>query len=311
MRDFHTPVLAREVIDLLKIVPGGCYCDATVGGGGHAELILEHSSPDGKLIGVDQDQAAVEFCKERLARFGDRVTLLKGNFGNLARLLDEQKVGPLDGLLLDLGVSSHQFDTPSRGFSLSQEGPVDMRMDPEEERTAAKLIADSKEEELARIIWKLGEERASRKIARAIKKAQEKGELQSTIDLAQVVAGAVRARGHRKIHPATRTFMALRMAVNDELGVLARLLDSFGDLLRPGGRIAIISFHSLEDRAVKTQFGQLSKSCVCPPDLPVCACNRTPKLKFVNKKPIFAKQEEVTENHRARSARLRVAERLP
>jgi 16S rRNA (cytosine1402-N4)-methyltransferase len=296
--------MVQQVLDALRVTPGGRYCDATVGLGGHASHLLQHSAPDGQLVGLDRDPEAIRACRDRLEPFGNRATLYQGNFAQVVDILKQLGLVPVDGLLLDLGVSSYQLDTPRRGFSFVADGPLDMRMDPGGSITGARLSPD----ELARVIREYGEERASKKIARAIKQAHESGELKGTADLARVVAAVVRSQPSRKrskIHPATRSFMALRMKVNDELGCLHRFLDTFTEALRPGGRVAVISFHSLEDRAVKQRFATLAHPCTCPPDLPVCGCGKQPQVSIVTRRP-----HELSKNPRARSARLRVAERL-
>jgi 16S rRNA (cytosine1402-N4)-methyltransferase len=305
--------MVQQVLEALRVTPGGRYCDATVGLGGHARHLLQHSAPDGQLVGLDRDPDAISACKDRLEPFGDRATLYQDNFAKVVDILEQLGMVPVDGLLLDLGVSSYQLDTPHRGFSFAADGPLDMRMDPDGGITAAELIARLSPDELARVIRDYGEERASKKIARAIKQAHESGELKGTADLARVVAAAVRSRPSRqrsKIHPATRSFMALRMKVNDELGCLHRFLDTFTEALRPGGRVAVISFHSLEDRAVKQRFANLARPCTCPPDLPVCGCGKRPQVSIVTRRPLRPSPHELSVNPRARSARLRVAERL-
>lgn len=305
--------MVRQVLDALRVTPGGRYCDATVGLGGHASHLLQHSAPDGQLVGLDRDPEAISACKDRLEPFGGRATLYQGNFAMVVDILKQLGMVPVDGLLLDLGVSSYQLDTPRRGFSFIADGPLDMRMDPGRGITAAELIAQMSSDELARVIREYGEERASKKIARSIKQAHASGELRGTADLARVVAAAVRnqpSRKRSKIHPATRSFMALRMKVNDELGCLHRFLETFTEALKPGGRVAVISFHSLEDRVVKQRFSTLAHPCTCPPDLPVCGCGRQPQVSIVTRRPLRPSPHELSKNPRARSARLRVAERL-
>lgn len=303
-----------EVLDALHVVPGGRYCDGTVGGGGHVAQILDRSAPDGMVLGLDRDADAIDRAGRRLAPYGRRVRLCQGNFADVASLLAELGMVPVDGLLLDLGVSSFQLDEPGRGFSFSTDGPLDMRMDPAGDALpAGALIAQLSEQELSQLIREYGEEPASRRIARAIKRAQDGGEIQRTADLARVVTAALgerRPRRHSTIHPATRTFMALRMAVNDELGSLQRFLDTFTETLRPGGRVAVIAFHSLEDRAVKRAFARLANPCVCPPALPLCCCGRVASVSVVTRRPLRPSDAEQSGNPRSRSARLRVAERL-
>jgi 16S rRNA (cytosine1402-N4)-methyltransferase len=315
--DAHIPVMPNQVLDGLAVRPGLRYCDATLGLGGHTEQILQRSAPDGEVVAIDRDPAALERSKRRLAPFGGRVRFCQGNFADVVSILEDLGLVPVDGLLLDLGVSSLQLDQAERGFSFSADGPLDMRMDPTQGQSASELIAQLSEAELARVIRDYGEQPASRAIARAIKRAHTSGELQGTSDLARVVASVVRSRARRgrrgrrsKIHPATRTFMALRMAVNDELGSLHRLLDTFTEAIRPGGRVAVITFHSLEDRAVKRRFVNLADPCTCPPSLPVCCCNKQPQLSLVTRRPLRPEEAEVEANPRARSSKLRVAERI-
>ncbi len=309
---WHKPVMAQQVKELLRVQPGGLYCDGTLGGGGHARVILEASAPDGRLVGLDRDPAALARNQQLLpSSFGDRITLAHGNFADVVEILSDLGMVPVDGLLLDLGVSSHQLDTADRGFSFRHEGPLDMRMDTTGGQSARDFIEQSTESELAWVIQSYGEQRASRRVARAIKQALDRGELNSTADLARVVSGAVPgSRKPRRIHPATRTFQALRMAVNDELGSLERFLETFDQVLRPGGRVAIIAFHSLEDRAVKRRFAKLANPCTCPPGLPVCACGLEPTVSLLTRKPRRPLDDEVAENPRSRSARLRAVEVL-
>jgi 16S rRNA (cytosine1402-N4)-methyltransferase len=308
----HTSVMVGEVLDALAVGTGRTYCDATVGGGGHARAILERSAPDGRLIGIDRDPVALEASRAALSSFGERATLCHGNFAELCALLARAGLQPVDGVLVDLGVSSQQLTTAERGFGFTHDGPLDMRMDPGARPTAAKLIAELPERELARVIRDYGEEPASTRIARAVKRAHARGALAGTADLARVVADALGGRRPRagRIHPATRTFMALRMAVNDELGALARFLATFSEALRPGGRVVVIAFHSLEDRAVKQAFARLANPCSCPPSLPLCACGRRPQIKVLTRRPLRASPAEVAANPRSRSARLRAAEVL-
>lgn len=304
--------MAEEVLEALGVAPGRSYCDATVGGGGHARQILERGAPDGRLLGLDRDPHALRRSAEVLAPFGERVTLCQGSFGDVLEILSRLGMTAVDGFLLDLGVSSHQLDTPERGFSLSADGPLDMRMDPSSRPSAAELIASLSEEDLARVIREYGEEPSSRRIARAIKRAESRGQLAGTADLKRAVLEGIGPRQARqsKIHPATRTFMALRMAVNDELGALQRFLDTFTEALRPGGRVAVISFHSLEDRLVKECFARLAHPCVCPPGLPVCGCGRRPRARAITRRPLRPSAAEVAANPRARSAKLRAIEGL-
>lgn len=286
---------------MLQPRTGGVYVDGTVGAGGHAAAILQRSAPDGRLYGLDRDPAALEIARQRLAQFGDRVHLFHCNFDQLARL----ELPPADGILLDLGLSSMQLDRPERGFSFQQAGPLDMRMNPTAGQTAADLVNNLPEQELADLIYQYGEERHSRRIARAIVRARP---IHSTVELARLVAGAGRS-GSRRIHPATRTFQALRIATNDELGALERTLPQAIARLKPGGRLAVISFHSLEDRIVKHFFRREARDCICPPKQPICTCQHQATVQIITKKPITPDLAEQDQNPRSRSAKLRVAEK--
>lgn len=278
--------------------------DGTVGAGGHTAALLAASAPDGQVFGFDRDQSALDLAKRQLAQFGQRVHLFHANFDRLAQTARAHNLPPADGILLDLGVSSMQFDQPERGFSFQAEGPLDMRMDASAGPTATDLVNSLPEEELANLIYRYGEERHSRRIARAIVKARP---LSSTAELAQLVLRASRSE-RTKIHPATRTFQALRIAVNDELGALERTLPQALACLNPGGRLAVISFHSLEDRIVKNYFRQEAQDCICPPEQPVCTCRHKATIDIITKRPITASLVEIDANPRARSAKLRVVE---
>ncbi|MCG3210643.1 MAG: Ribosomal RNA small subunit methyltransferase H [Anaerolineae bacterium] len=301
----HQPVLLSETIHALQPRSGGVYIDGTVGAGGHAAAILAASAPAGQLHGFDQDQQALELAEQNLAEFGSRVNLYHANFKQLPHIARLYHLPPADGILLDLGVSSMQFDQPERGFSFQFDGPLDMRMDPSHGQTAADLVNSLPEEELANLIYKYGEETHSRRIARAIIKARP---LHRTVELANVVSGAVRIKGRPKIHPATRTFQALRIAVNNELTVLEQVLPQALALLKPKGRLAVISFHSLEDRIVKQYFKQESQDCICPPEQLFCTCQHKAIINIITKKPITPSLAEIERNSRARSAKLRVVE---
>jgi len=302
----HVPVLYDQVLVGLSVRPGGRYIDATIGAGGHAAGILHASAPDGLLLGLDADPEAVAFTRQVLRPFGQRLILQVANFRHLAQVARALGFGQVDGVLLDLGLSSRQLADASRGFSFSQDGPLDMRFDPTQGPDAAELVNGLPEAELADLLWRYGEERFARRIARAIVAARP---VTTTAQLAGVVARTV---GHReRLHPATRTFQALRMAVNDELSALAQALPQARDLLRPGGRLAVISFHSLEDRLVKRFFQDEAQDCLCPPDMPVCTCGHRASLRLINRRPIRPDEREIAANPRSRSARLRVAERLP
>lgn len=310
----HTPVLETEVLALLAPRPGGLYCDGTLGGGGHARRVLEGSAPDGRLIGIDRDREALAAAGARLAEYGDRVTLLHGTFGHMDEVLAEAGVsGPLDGILLDLGLSSPQLDHAGRGFSFSRQGPIDMRMDQSRGETAFELLRRLTADELADILRELGEERYSKRIARTIKEALRQGALHDTVELAELVAGAIPAQVKRqmKVHPATRTFQALRIAINAELAELDRFLEVFPALLAPGGRCVIISFHSLEDRRVKQVFRDLAWTSRLPAHLALAAGERVePVCVPITRKPVFASDDEVARNPRARSARVRACEKV-
>ena len=307
----HLPVLAAEVMELLAPCPGGVYLDGTLGGGGHSELILERIGPEGLLIGIDRDQSALAAASERLIRFGVRFRAVQGSFGDLAAILSQQGITALDGLLLDLGVSSHQLDTADRGFSFRMDGPLDMRMDRSRGATAADLLQELSVEELERIIKEYGEERWARKIAQRIDQARQEEPLVTTLQLAELVSRTIPRRFQEdRIHPATRTFQALRMAVNRELEQAEQgVRDGIG-LLKPGGRIAVITFHSLEDRLIKQLYREAATGCICPPKIPYCICTNRPKVRVLTNRPVVAGAEETADNPRARSAKLRVAEKL-
>jgi 16S rRNA (cytosine1402-N4)-methyltransferase len=306
MEERHVPVLLEEVIDGLRVEPGGRYIDGTIGGGGHAHAILTASSPDGVLLGLDRDPAALDAAGARLTGYEGRFELVHGSFARLAEIASAHDFVPVDGVLLDLGLSSLQLAGADRGFSFLVDGPLDMRFDPtSNERTAGYLVNHLSSEDLADILYKYGEERRSRRIARAIVEARP---LQTTRELADVVERAVGGRRER-LHPATLVFQALRIAVNEELTALERALPQVVDLLVPGGRMAVIAFHSLEDRIVKRFMRRESRDCICPPGLPICACDHEATLDVITRRPIQPTDEEVRINSRSRSARLRIAER--
>ena len=306
----HKPVLLNQCLDGLNIRPGGIYVDGTLGRAGHS-LEIAKRLIGGRLIAIDRDQAALDAAPARLEGYMDRVTLVRGNFSGLADILSGLGVDGVDGMLFDLGVSSPQLDDGSRGFSYLQDAPLDMRMDQSAPLTAREVVNGWSQEELKRILWQYGEERYSGPIAAAMVRAREQTPIETTGQLAEIIRGAMPAKARReKQHPAKRSFQAIRIAVNDELGELERLLDSALDALRPGGRLAVISFHSVEDRLVKTAYGEWAKGCTCPPDFPVCVCGKSPKVKLIGKRPIVADEKELEENPRARSAKLRLAEKL-
>ncbi len=302
----HQSVLYQAIIDTLRPRSPQRMVDATVGAGGHAWGILQASSPDGQLLGLDLDPQALAIASQRLASFGSRVILVQASYTTLLQQLAQIGWEDVQGVVLDLGVSSMQLDTAARGFSFQAEGPLDMRFSPLQPRSAADLVNHLPEAELADILWRYGEERLSRRIARSIVQARP---LQTTQALAEVVARAAGRHGGR-LHPATRTFQALRIAVNEELRAIETVLPQAVQALAPGGRLAVISFHSLEDRIVKHYFRRESSDCICPPGQPVCTCGHKAILKEVNRKPIEADAAEIKGNPRARSARLRIAEKL-
>ncbi len=306
----HTPVLLREAVDLLAPKPGGIYVDGTVGAGGHAAEILIRSSPDGVLVGLDQDADAVERSRATLARFGIRAIIRQANYRDLPEVLTRVGYKQVDGVLLDLGVSWFHLKSPERGFSFMLEGPLDMRMDRSRQQTAADIVNTLPRADLAKIIREYGEERRAGAIARAIEKARAREPIRTTVQLARIVSGVFPPYPRRRIHPATLTFQALRIAVNDEIGALREGLGRIIPLLKSGARLAVISFHSLEDRVVKQTFARTAKGCVCPPKMPVCTCNQRPSLKVVTSRPIMPGTEEMERNPAARSAKLRGAEKL-
>lgn len=307
----HVSVLPGEVLELLAPRPGGIYLDGTVGGGGHARLVLEASSPDGRLIGFDRDPAALAAAAALLAPFGERVTLCRGNFAEIDEQLAALGINQVDGILLDLGVSSHQLDTPERGFSFREDGPLDMRMDPAQPASAADLLARADTEELKRIFREYGEERWAGRIAREIVRVRGETPLVTTRQLAELVCRAVPG-GYvpQRIHPATRVFQSLRIAVNGELDALAVGLAAAMRSLRPGGRLVVISFHSLEDRLVKQGFRAAANPCSCPPRLPVCACGRAAEIRILTPRGVRPAEAEIIANPRSRSAVLRAIEKL-
>jgi len=301
----HTPVLFEQVLEWLKPAPGGRYIDATLGLGGHAAGILERSAPDGRLLGIDRDPQALALAESRLAGYGDRLVTRRGSFDELERIAEEAGFTQVDGILFDLGVSSLQLDDAERGFSFQTSGPLDMRMGPDTRESAADIVNTWPEQELARVIYEFGEERHARRIARAICMQRP---FYDTASLAAVVARAAGPSG--RIHPATRTFQALRIAVNDELGALQRALPQAVTCLLPYGRLVVIAFHSLEDRIVKQFISREVRACICPAGMPVCTCGHRATLQLGTRKPVTADASEVARNPRSRSARLRAASKL-
>lgn len=307
----HIPILRETVVSLLNPRRGGVFVDGTLGGGGHAEAVLERLPEGGRLYGIDRDGAAIAAASARLARFGEAFTAIRGNFFDMKRLLAAQGVTEVDGILLDLGVSSHQLDTPQRGFSYHEDAPLDMRMDPSASLSAYDVVNGYPAEELARIIREYGEERYASRVANAIVREREKAPLNSTVRLAEIVKLALPAPARREAqHPARRTFQALRIEVNSELEGLSAALNDAHDLLRSGGVLAVITFHSLEDRIAKQAFKTFEHPCTCDPHAPVCTCGKTPTAKVLTKKPIVADEAELQQNPRARSAKLRAIQKL-
>lgn len=306
MKTEHLPVMAAEVVRFLVTRTDGTYVDCTVGAGGHARMIL-NNAPEGTLLGIDLDRSALETAAARLSDFGDRAMLVQGNFADLATIAGEQGLERVDGALFDLGFSSMQLDDPARGFSYRSEGPIDMRMDQSSGAGAGRLLERISERDLAQIIREFGEERRAHPIARSVIEARERGELESTADLAAAVIAT--KPGHRS-KTLSRVFQALRIAINRELENLSEGLAQAVDLLRAGGRVTVISYHSLEDRMVKRYFATCERPCVCPRDIPQCVCGRVPTLKVVTRRVVRPSDAEVARNPRARSAKLRVAEKL-
>jgi 16S rRNA (cytosine1402-N4)-methyltransferase len=305
---FHEPVMVKEVIDALLVNKKGIYVDGTLGGAGHAYAILKDT--DSFLVGIDCDDEALLFAEKRLAQFGKRKVLVKANFADLEMVLKDLNIKKVDGVLLDLGVSSRQLDKPERGFSFNFEAPLDMRMDRSLKLKAYDIINDLTQSELERIIRFYGEEKMAARIARAILQKRHLSPIKTTVELAAVIAGAIPAKFKRhKIHPATKTFQAIRIAVNNELDNIQPAIDRSAEVLKNGGRLCVISFHSLEDRLVKNELRALAADCVCPKDIPFCVCQKEAKFKVITRKALRPSAKEIEINPRARSAKLRVAER--
>ena len=303
--------MVEEVVDLIGCKAGGVYLDCTAGGGGHSAKLLEASSPDGRVIALDKDPDAIAETGEALKQYKARLTLVQSDYKEFGSVLEAEGFDKLDGILADLGISSHQIDCAERGFSFMKDGPLDMRMDSESGETVSEMLMRLTVGDIEHIIRKYGEEKWARAIARAIKEAGQIGTIDTTLELAKIVAGAVPKRFHpARINVATKTFQALRIAVNEELAGLDQFIAHAVSRLKIGGRIAIISFHSLEDRVIKQTFKALAKSCICPPDLPYCRCDTKASLEIITRKSVMASQDELNLNPRARSARLRVAERI-
>lgn len=307
----HKSVLLQECIDALNIRPDGIYLDGTLGGAGHSSQIARRLTEGGRLIGVDRDRTALAAAKERLTPYADRVTLVHSNFAEIDAILDSLGIPAVDGMLFDLGVSSPQLDDASRGFSYMADAPLDMRMDKDDALTAGEVVNTWPQGELRRILYDYGEERYAPQIAAAICRAREKAPVETTLELVDIIRSAMPAQALReKQHPAKRSFQAIRIAVNDELGAVSRMMQAAVGRLNPGGRLAVITFHSLEDRIVKSEMQQAARGCTCPPEFPVCVCGKKPLVKLVTRKPIVSGPAELEENPRARSAKLRVAEKL-
>ena len=310
MPTYHESVMRNEVLHYLNVHMEGVIVDGTLGDGGHTEFILKNTAPEIRVLAIDRDSSAIERASERLSPFRDRVTLAHGNLGDIKELAAENGITSVVGVLMDLGVSSPQLDTAGRGFSIQHDGPLDMRMDSSQKTSAADLLIKLSDAELASIIKDYGEERYAKRVVRAIRREQEERPITTTGQLSRIVARVVKSSRHSRIHPATRTFQALRIAVNDELEQLKTALASMMGLLHSTARVAVISFHSLEDRIVKTFFRDEEKGCSCPPKIPICVCGRMPALKILTRKPLLPSEEEVTQNPRSISAKLRVAEKV-
>lgn len=307
----HETVLLQQTVDSLIPNSEGTYVDATLGGAGHTRLLLEQSAPTGRVIAFDQDETAITHARQLLGDDEVRVTFVHTNFRHMKASLEELGVTAINGALFDLGVSSPQFDIPARGFSYRFEGPLDMRMDRRQTMTAEVFVNEADQGELERAFFRYGEEKFSRPIARRIVETRKQTRITSTTQLAELIKASIPAPARRNgPHPARRVFQAIRIAVNDELSVLTAGLEAAFSLLAPDGRLAVISFHSLEDRIVKQTFRDFATGCICPPDYPVCTCGRTPKGKLVTRKPIEPSERETEENPRARSAKLRVIEKI-
>ena len=307
---FHISVLLQECLDGLNIRPDGIYIDGTLGGAGHSSQIAKRLTT-GRLIGIDRDPVALKAAGERLSPYSDRVTLVHSNFCRMAEVVKELGLPGVDGILLDLGVSSPQLDEVSRGFSYMADAPLDMRMNGKDALTAREVVNAWPQEELRRILWNYGEERYAPQIASAICRRREVSPIETTLELVDVIRSAMPASALReKQHPAKRTFQAIRIAVNDELGSVEKAMEAAIPLLNPGGRLAVITFHSLEDRIVKLSMAEAAKGCTCPPHVPVCVCGKKPIVKLISRKPIVASPEELEANPRSRSAKLRVCEKL-
>jgi 16S rRNA (cytosine1402-N4)-methyltransferase len=305
----HKSVLLEESIENLNIKPDGIYVDGTLGGGGHSYEIAKHLT-NGRLIGIDQDEAAIKAASERLDEFKDKVTIVRSNYREMRNVLRDLNIGQVDGILLDLGVSSHQLDTPERGFTYKEDAPLDMRMDTRNPKTAKDIVNGYSEMELYRIIRDYGEDKFAKNIAKHIVRMREEKPLETTFELVEAIKAAIPMKIRMNTgHPAKRTFQAIRIELNRELEVLKDTLQDMIELLSPQGRLCIITFHSLEDRIVKSYFKEIENPCTCPPNFPVCVCGKKPKGKVITRKPILPSEEELEENKRSKSAKLRVFEK--
>lgn len=306
----HKSVLLYETVDSLNIKPDGIYVDGTLGGGGHAYEVASRLGENGRLIGIDQDADAIKAATERLEPFKEKVTIVRSNYRNIQEVLNGLGIQKVDGIYLDLGVSSYQLDTAERGFTYRENAPLDMRMDQRNDKTAADIVNDYTEMELFRVIRDYGEDKFAKNIAKHIVRARENGRIETTDQLVEIIKAAIPAKMRAEGgHPAKRTFQAIRIELNKELEVLTDSIDTMIDLLNPGGRLSIITFHSLEDRIVKLRFRDNENPCICPPNLPVCVCGKKSKGKVITRKPIVPAEEELEENKRSKSSKLRVFER--
>ncbi len=307
----HISVLLEESVDLLEVKTDGIYADGTLGGGGHSSLICSKLGEGGRLIGIDRDMTAIGAASKRLSEYGDKVTVVHNNFANIKQVLNELKIDKIDGAILDLGVSSPQLDTAERGFSYNMDARLDMRMNRDDNLSAYEVVNQYSEAELSRIIFDYGEERFARQIAKGIVNARENGDIETTFQLTEIIKASIPAKARfADKHPAKRSFQAIRIEVNNELGILENAIRDFVEVLKPGGVLSIITFHSLEDRIVKQTFQSLAEGCICPKSFPVCVCGNKPKVKIVTRKPIVSGSEELNENMRAHSAKLRAVKKI-
>ncbi len=307
----HISVLLEESVELLEVNPHGIYVDGTLGGGGHAELVCSKLAEDSTFVGIDRDMTAIRAAGDRLSKFGDKVKIVHSNFSQVKAVLQNLGIEKIDGAILDLGVSSPQLDVAERGFSYNMDARLDMRMNRDDELSAYEVVNEYSEKELSRIIFEYGEDRFARRIAAAISEARTEKPIETTFQLSDIIKSAIPAKMRfADKHPAKRTFQAIRIEVNNELGILEDTIRDFVDVLKPGGVLSIITFHSLEDRIVKQTFAELASGCECPKSFPVCVCGKKPLVKAVNKKPIVSGEDELRNNNRAHSAKLRAIKKL-